>query len=239
MNAKIEFLLDEVLSIKLSKHHHLLFSRLGLFCPRFDVWFRPQRRDGFWIYVGVALAVVFLDMFEIGRVLHAGDVPVHVLQPSVQLWVAMPYAPDHELEMLLIYCIKPYNGCVELDVYLCRLCRAEYVGGGGLRGHLLESVQCFEDDSAIFLVVFLGVCEAGFVDAVVEVGHHPAVHLINAFSQVGRIGIKLSSFVALGQTVVKCMVQHAHYILTLIVHDLAGLLIPQHRHAVFSLVVCV
>ena len=208
-------------------------------CPWFNVWLWPQRRDGFWVYIGVTLAVVFLDVLEIGRGLDTGHVPVHVLQPSVEIRVAMPYTPYHELEMLLVYCVEAYNGCVELDVYLCRASCAEYVRGRGFRCHLLEPVQGFEDDFAILLVVFLGVCEAGFVDAVVEVGHHPAVHLINPFPQFGWVGIKVPSFVALGQIVVKDMVQHAHQILALIIHNLIGLFIPQNGHAVFPLVVCV
>ena len=217
----------------------LLPQGRGLFGPRLDVWVRPQRRDGFWIYIGVTLAVIFLDVLEIGRGLDTGHVPVHVLQPPVEIRVAMPYTPYHELEMLLVYCVEAYDGCIELDVYLCRVWCAEHVGGRGFSGHLLEPVQGLEDDFAILLVFFLGICEAGFVDAVVEVGHHPAVHVINPFPQFGRVGIKVSSFVAIGQIVVKGMVQHAHNILTLIVHNLICLLIPQNGHAVFSLVVCV
>lgn len=154
----------------------------------------------------MTLAVILLDMLEISRVLDTWDIPVHVLQPSVEIWITMPYTPNHELEMLLVYCVEAYNGCVELDVYLRRVRCAEYVKGRGIRCHLLEPVQGFKDDSAILLVRFLGICEAGFVDAVVEVGHHPAVHVINSIPQCGWVGIKVPSFVALGQILVKGMV---------------------------------
>ena len=130
----------------------------------------------------MTLAVIFLDVLEIGRVLDPGDIPVHVLQPPVQFWVAMPYTPDHEFEMLLVNRIESHQRRVELDVYFRRLCRAEYEGGRGFGFHLLEAVQGFKNDPAVLLVIFLRVCEAGFVDSGVEVGHHPAVHFINLWS---------------------------------------------------------
>ncbi len=204
----------------------LVYSTIPRLYPWLDVWLWPQGRNSLWIYVCVTLAVVLLDVLEIRRRLDTGDIPVHVLQPSIQFWVPMPYIPDHELEMLLVYRVKSHQRRVKLDVYLRRLCCAEYEGSRGFCCHLLESIQRLEDDSAILFVVFLGVCEAGFVDAVVEVGHHPAVHFINFSSQLGWIGVKLSSVIALGQMVVVCVVQHAHYIFTLIVHNLICLLVP-------------
>ena len=213
-------------------------SKARLFCPRLNFWLRPQRRDGFGVYVPMTFTVIFLDVLEICCFFDPGYVPVHILQPPVQAWVSVAYTPEHELEMLLVYCVKSHQRRVQLDVYLCRLCCAKYEGrgGGGVCHHLLEPIQRFEDDSAILLVVLLGVCEAGFVDAGVEVRHHPTVHFINLSSQLRGVGIKRSFLVGFRQIVVKCVVQHTHNILTLIVHNLVCFFIPQHRHRVLTLI---
>lgn len=184
----------------------------------------------------MTFTVIFLDVFEVCCLLDPGYVPVHILKPPVQARVPVAYTPEHELEMLLVYCVKSHQRRVQLDVYFCRLCCAKYKGRGGVCYHLLEPVQRFEDDSAVLLIVLLRVREAGFVDAGVEVRHHPTVHFINLSSQLGGVDVKRSFLVGFRQIVVECVVQHTHYILTLIIHNLICFLIPQYRHRVLALV---
>ena len=83
----------------------------------------------------------------------------------------------------------------------------------------------------------MGAGEAGFVDAVVEVGHHPAVYLIDGVSVFLWVEVYLPLRVVVGQELVKGMVEHTHDILTLIVYNLTGFLVPEDGHAVFTFVV--
>ena len=239
MDARVCCTLEKGSTYNIGYRLQRLFPSSATVCfrPGLYLGLGPQRRDSFGIDTPMTLAVVFLDVLEVGRFFDARDIPVHVLQPPVQFWVAMSDTRQHEFEVLLIYCIEPYQRRVELDVDLSRLCCAEYEGGQGSRYHFLETIQRFKDDSAILFVIFLGVCEACFVHSSVKIRHHPTVHLFNLVSQLRRIGVEVPSPIALWQKMVKCMVQHAHDIFTLIVHDLVRLLIPEYWHAVLTLVV--
>ena len=142
----------------------------------------------------------------------------------------MPDAPDHELEVLLIDYVKTDECSKKFDIYLGGLFCSQHIQ---LRWRMImmyeqgfQVVQCLKYDPAIFVVIILGTRESSFVDAGVQVGHHPTVHFINLRPQRRRVKVELFPEVIYWQEIIKSMVQHPHDVFTLIVDDLASRLVP-------------
>ena len=152
---------------------------LILLGPCLHLRLRTERLDPQGIDILVALGVILLDVPEIDRLLHPGHVPVHVLHPPVQVWVSVADAAQHEFEMLLIDDVEADEGREEFDVEFGDL--GEEIKGGilGLGKHFFEAVEGAEDGLGVLVVGNLGGGEAGFVDAAVEVGHHPGAYFVD------------------------------------------------------------
>ena len=73
-----------------------------------------------------------------------------------------------------------------------------------------------EDGEAVLLVEFLGFGEAGFVNAVVEVGHHPGAYIVDLGSHAGRVEVSLALGASLREKVVAGGVEHTHDIFALV-----------------------
>lgn len=205
--------------------------------PALDIRVGAQRRDGSRIDTRLAFTVVLLDMLELGRLLHPGHFPVQMFQPAVQARVIVSNAADHEFEMLLVDGVEADEGGVEFEVDFGDVL-AEDVHVVWVVGKMgFEAVEGGEDDAAVFFIGGLGGGEAGFVDAVVEVGHHPGVDLVDLMLEVRWVKVQfaLGCFIR-RKVVVEGGVEHAHDILAFVVNDLVGLLVPEHGDRVFTLV---
>lgn len=145
----------------------------------------------------MGFTVVLLDVLEIRRLAYPGDIPIHILEPAIQARVVVSYTPQHQLEMLLVDRVETHERGVELDVHFCDLL-AEYEEGTAVIEHVLKAVEGLEDDGAVRIVVFLGGGETGFVDTFVEVGHHPAVDVVDLVAEFGGVEVKFPLLAAVG-----------------------------------------
>lgn len=145
----------------------------------------------------MGFTVILLDMLEIRRLPYPGDIPIHILQPAIQARVIMSYTPEHQLKMLLVDSVEAHERGVELDVHFGDLL-AEYEQGTAVVEHVLEAVEGLEDDGVVSIVVFLGGGETGFVDTFVEVGHHPAVDVVDLVAEFRGVEVKFPLLAAVG-----------------------------------------
>lgn len=81
------------------------FGKVGL-TAFFHVRVRTHWRDGLWVYIRVALRVVFLDVREVGGFLESRHVPVQVLHPVVEDRIVVSDGSQVRLEMLMIHSLR-------------------------------------------------------------------------------------------------------------------------------------
>lgn len=114
------------------------------------MWPRTPWRDGLGINISMALAVVLLDMLEVGRVPELWMVPVHALEPIVQDRILASDHAEITLEVLHVDCVETDQGTVDSNVDLSHVV-AENIRTFVTVCDLLEFIQAGEDRRKVFL----------------------------------------------------------------------------------------
>src|SRR6478752_722750 len=130
-------------------------------------------------------------MPEVCRLFETWNIPVEVLEPLMNDWVVGANGSEVALEVANIHNIKSDDSSIRAYVNFGELL-AKDIGSSILVDQCLELVKCREDCWHIVVVVLLGRCETGFVDATVEVSLHPDIDAVNGRSQVFRIEVNVS-----------------------------------------------
>jgi len=120
----------------------------------FNVWPRAPWRDCLWVDISMTLAVVLLDMLEVGRVLELRMVPVHALEPIVQGWILASDHAEIALEVLDVDCVETDQGAEDTDIDLGHVV-AENIRTFVMVSNLLEFVQSGKDGGEVLLIALL------------------------------------------------------------------------------------
>ena len=149
---------------------------------------------------------MFLDMLKLRRLPKRRHFPIQLPQPLVQGWVPRPDIPNVALEVLHVHRIEPDNRGEEPHIRLgdlvaevVGLCRFLQVGFGAVEGG--------EEGSDGGFVRGLRGCEAGFVDAVVDVVVGPFVCCLYFFLEGGGKEVEVGLWA--GEEVVEFGIEHA------------------------------
>lgn len=175
--------------------------------------------------VGVRLEVVRLDTVKVGCVLESWVVPVQVLHPLVDEWVAIPDGSVVALEVEVVDRVEPDNGCKETNVGLGKLIGVEV--GSSIAQDLLHTVERFEEWANVGFVGLLSSGKAALVDAVVDVRVDPFVEAINLFGM--GFGVVCDTFELFRDEVVESGVEVSDDFRRLVVDDCVELGVPDDR----------
>ena len=162
---------------------------------------RPPGRDSLGIHIVVTLAIVLLDMFKVGRVPVLRMPPVHALEPIVQHGILATNHAEVALEVLHVDGVEADQRAVHAHVQL-RHVLAEDVRAAVAVDDLLQRVQCAEDWWEVLFVRGLVGCEAGFVDACVQVVADPVGNFVDGLAQM--FGVEGQAGLVFGQKIVEC-----------------------------------
>lgn len=157
----------------------------------------------------MTLGIMLLDMLEISRLPERRHIPVQLAHPAMDSGIPGANITNITLKMLDIHRVKADNRREEPDISL---------GDGGAKiewrlGALrsgkvgFDLVEGGEERCYGSVVGFLGGCEAGFVDAIIDVVVGPFVGGFDLGSEGLRVEIDF--FVGFGEDAVELVVEHA------------------------------
>ena len=159
----------------------------------------------------MTLCIMLLDMLEISRLSERRHIPVQLAHPAMNSGIPGTNITNITLKMLNIHGIKANNRREEPDISLGDGgAKVERGGLGALRsgGEVgFDLVEGGEERCYGSVVGFLGGCEAGFVDAVVDVVVGPFVGGLDLGSE--GLWVEVDFLVGLGEDVVEFVVEHA------------------------------
>ena len=181
----------------------------------------------------MTLRVILFDMSELRRLPKPLHMPVQVLDIAVQIRIVVPDRAHVQLEMLHVHSVEPDQCWIGEDVDFRQITPQEKCLALRFE-QLLESVERAEDAATCALVALLVGCEAGAVDAAVQLWHQPRSHIVDLASADLRIQIQLPLRTVLRQEMVEGRVEHAQNLVRLVIDDLAGFLVPEHGHGEFA-----
>ena len=201
-----------VMLIQSSTHKALFLcnNRLHLLILRKDIWQRTNGRDAELINLLMALRIMELNMLELSRLPEGRHVPVQPAHPAMNSGIPGANIPDITLEMLDIHRVEADDGGEQPDISLGdggaeeERCLGRGCGCGEVGFDAVEGGEEGRDGLAVGL---LGSCEAGLVDAVVDVVVDPVVGVFDLLAERGREWVDLLVF--LGEEVVEFMIEHA------------------------------
>lgn len=170
-----------------------------------------SRCDTKLINLLMALGIMELDVLKVRRLPERRHIPVQLPHPAMNSRIPGANIPYITLEMLHIHGVEADNRREEPDIRLCD--RGAKVKGGIGIGALrsgevrLDTVEGGEEGCYGAVVGFLRGCEAGFVDAVVDVVVGPVV----CGFDLGTEGwwVEVDFFVLVWEEVVEFVVEHA------------------------------
>ncbi len=169
---------------------------------------RTNRRNRKLINLLMRLGIVLLDMLKVRRIPERGQIPVQPPYPAVNSGVSGADIPNIALEVLHVHGVKADDRREQADISLGDGVAEEVWRDGGLLGEVgFDFVEGGEEGCYGLFVGFLGGCEAGFVDAVVDVVVDPFVGGVD----VGAVGgwVEVDFLVLLWKQVVELVVEHA------------------------------
>lgn len=169
------------------------------------------------------LCVMLLDMLKLRRLFECGNIPIQMSQPLMNRGIPRTNIPQICLEMLDIDGVKPDDCRVEPNIRLgdgvtevVDLALFLSLGQMGF-----DAVQSGEEGDDGFLVCFLRGCEAGFVDAIVDVVVDPFVGGLDVAAEGWGEEVDIAVFG--GDKVVKFVVEHANDFGTLYISRILAL----------------
>lgn len=147
-------------------------------------------------------------MFKIRRLPESTHIPIQPAHPAMNSRVSRTNIADIALEMLHVDGVKADDGRVESDISFGDGVPEEVGRGGELFGEVgFDSVEGGEEGRDGFFVGLLRGCEAGFVDAVVDVVVDPFVGRVDFGVEGFRVEVDF--LVLLREEVVELGVEHA------------------------------
>ena len=162
--------------------------------------------------------VVGLNMLKLRRLLERGNVPITIPQPVMNSRITRSNISDVTLKMLDIDRIKSDYSREKPNVRLSNIGPkieglALFLGLGEMR---LDSVEGSKERCYGFTVGFLRCCEAGSVDAVVDVVVSPFICGFDFGAK--RRWVEIDCFIGGREEVVESIVEHADNFRALFVH---------------------
>lgn len=230
MNKEVEYKQEGIQQYSFHENLSLLPSlhSSNLLSQGQNIRHRPNRRNTKRINLLVATGIMSLDMLELRRLAERGHVPVQLAHPGVQTRIARADITDITLEVLHVDGVEADNGREQPDVGLGDG-RAEVIWPRGVGGEMgLGAVEGAEESEHVLLVGGLARCEAGLVDAVVDLVVGPGVCVFDGGFEVG--GEQIDGAVGLVEEVVEFGVEHAQDVCGFVADDLVLFFVVQGRH---------
>lgn len=190
---------DETTTLRSSPHLLILGQ---------DIRHRPKRRNRKLINLLMTLRIMFLDVLEIRRLTERRQIPIEATYPAMNGGEPRADITQITFEMLDVDRVEANDGCEEADIGLGDGFAEEKGRGGELLGQVsFDFIQRGKKRRDGFFVRFLRGCEAGFVDAVVDIVVDPFVGGVDG-TAVG-CGEEVDFLVLFWDEVVEFMVEHS------------------------------
>lgn len=182
----------------------------------------------------MTLCIVLLDVLKLRSFPECRDIPIQPPQPRMDSRVPRSNIANITLKVLDIDGVKADDRSKEPNIRLGDVV-AEVVVGFGTSKIRLDLIEGGEECSDGLLVGLLGGCEAGFVDAIVDVVVGPFVCGVDLGAEGLREEVDL--FVLVCEEVVEFVVEHANDFGTFVADNSVCLFVVENGNREAALVV--